>query len=57
MVVALEPEEEKAAFYHVMCYCFMKMIVTQRFKNPTSIYEDVGSVSDLTHWLKDPVLP
>ena len=27
MVVALEPEEGKATFYHEVCYCFTKMIV------------------------------
>ena len=27
MVVALEPGEGKAKFYHEVCYCFTKMIV------------------------------
>ena len=27
MVVALEPEEGKAKFYHEVCYCFTKIIV------------------------------
>ena len=27
MLVALEPEEEKAKFYLEVCYCFTEMIV------------------------------
>ena len=32
-------------------------IVAQGIKNPTNIYEDVGSIPGLTHWVKDPALP
>ena len=31
-------------------------VVTQQVKNPTSIYEDSGSILGLTQWVKDPVL-
>ena len=30
--------------------------VAQQIKNPTSIQRDVGSVTDLTQWVKDPAL-
>ena len=30
--------------------------MSQQIKNPTGIYEDVGSVPRLTQWVKDPVL-
>ena len=30
--------------------------VAQQFKNPTSIYEDVGLIPGLAQWVKDPVL-
>ena len=28
-------------------------VVAQQVKNPTSIHEDVGSISGITHWVKD----
>ena len=31
--------------------------VAQQVTNPTSIYEDVGSVPDLAQWVKDLALP
>ena len=31
--------------------------MAQRAKDPTSIYEDVGSIPDLAQWIKDPELP
>ena len=32
-------------------------VVAQQVKNPTSIHEDLGSISGLIHWLKDLALP
>ena len=32
-------------------------IVAQQVKNPTSIHEDLDSISGLIHWLKDLALP
>ena len=31
--------------------------MTQRVKNPTSVYEDVDSIPDLAQWVKDLALP
>ena len=31
--------------------------MAQQVKNPTSIYEAVGSVPGLAQWLKDPAMP
>ena len=32
-------------------------VVAQQIMNPTSIYEDSGSIPGLTHWVKDQALP
>ena len=32
-------------------------LVVQWVKNPSSTHEIVGSISDLTEWVKDPALP
>ena len=32
------------------------LIVAQHMKNPTSIYEDVGSIPDLAQWVKYPAV-
>ena len=31
-------------------------MVAQRLVNPTSLYEDTGSIPGLTQWVKDPML-
>ena len=32
-------------------------VVAQQVKNPTRIYEDVGSIPSPSQWVRDPVLP
>ena len=36
---------------------FWSPVVAQQVKNSTSVWEDVGSISGLTQWVKDLVLP
>ena len=57
----------KVVFVHLsnqllVCFCQIKNpdgvpFVAELVKNPTSIYEDAGSVPVLAHWVKDPALP
>ena len=32
-------------------------VVAQQIKNPTSIFKDVGWITGLAQWVKDPALP
>ena len=52
MVVALEPEEGKAKFYHEVCYCFTKIIVPFFF----FFYRKLRVIGGRRQWQPTPVL-